>query len=52
VNLARRIARMTTTRNVVLRTVRDNAIRLLPQGTLITAFVQADQNDPNRELRS
>jgi 2-polyprenyl-6-methoxyphenol hydroxylase-like FAD-dependent oxidoreductase len=52
VNLARRIARMTTTRNVVLRTVRDNAIRLLPQGALITAFVQADQKDPNRELRS
>jgi 2-polyprenyl-6-methoxyphenol hydroxylase-like FAD-dependent oxidoreductase len=51
VNLARRIARMTTTRNALLGALRDNAIRLLPQRPLINAFVQAEQKDPNRELR-
>jgi 2-polyprenyl-6-methoxyphenol hydroxylase-like FAD-dependent oxidoreductase len=51
VSLAQRIARMTTTRNGVLRAVRDTAIRLLPERPLLNAFVQAAQKDPNRELR-
>jgi 2-polyprenyl-6-methoxyphenol hydroxylase-like FAD-dependent oxidoreductase len=44
-----RLARITTTKNPVVGTLRDAVIRIVPQSALVKAFTQAGA-DPHREL--
>jgi 2-polyprenyl-6-methoxyphenol hydroxylase-like FAD-dependent oxidoreductase len=48
----RRIARVTTTRNPVIQSIRGAAIRLAPMTLVIRGFLLAGKNDPHRALRS
>jgi 2-polyprenyl-6-methoxyphenol hydroxylase-like FAD-dependent oxidoreductase len=50
VRLGPRLARMTTTRNALIKTVRSLAVRLLPERVLARSTVSL-QRDPHRELR-
>jgi 2-polyprenyl-6-methoxyphenol hydroxylase-like FAD-dependent oxidoreductase len=51
VRQGRRIARVTTTRNRVVRNLRDAAVRWMPEFVLIGAFVLGARYDPHRKLR-
>jgi 2-polyprenyl-6-methoxyphenol hydroxylase-like FAD-dependent oxidoreductase len=51
IKLGPRIARVTTTRNVVIHAARSLAIRWTPE-FLVAMFARAFQRDPHRELRS
>jgi 2-polyprenyl-6-methoxyphenol hydroxylase-like FAD-dependent oxidoreductase len=48
----RRIARVTTTHNPVVRGLRDGAIRLVPDFVLLAAFVLGGRKDPHAKLRT
>jgi len=48
----RRIARVTTTHNPVVRGLRDGAIRLVPDFVLLAAFMLGGQKDPHAKLRT
>jgi len=47
----RRIARVTTTHNPVVRGLRDGAIKLVPDFVLLAAFVLGGKKDPHAKLR-
>ena len=51
VTLGRRVASVTTTKNAFLISIRDAAVRLLPQRFIVDAFVQSSEKDQQRELR-
>jgi 2-polyprenyl-6-methoxyphenol hydroxylase-like FAD-dependent oxidoreductase len=52
VTLARRISRVTTTHSLLIRTLRDNVVRLVPERLLVSSLVQAERADPNVSLRT
>ncbi|MEO8071535.1 MAG: FAD-dependent monooxygenase [Acidobacteriota bacterium] len=51
VNSARRIAKITTTRNAAIGWLRTAAVRLLPRRAMLDAFLLEGQPDPYRQLR-
>jgi len=51
VELARRIARVTTTQSVLKTALRNAAVRFLPRQALLAAFFLAPHDDPHRDLR-
>jgi 2-polyprenyl-6-methoxyphenol hydroxylase-like FAD-dependent oxidoreductase len=51
VKLARRIARVSTTRSRMIGDLRDTAVRLMPERLIVGAFSRAGERDPNAALR-
>lgn len=51
VRIARRIARITTTKNPAIIWLREKGVTLLPATTLLSAFYPAGTRDPHSELR-
>ncbi|HXF75181.1 MAG TPA: FAD-dependent monooxygenase [Methylomirabilota bacterium] len=51
VKLARRLARMTTTKSALKTALRTAAVRFLPEQALLMAFFLARHDDPQRDLR-
>jgi 2-polyprenyl-6-methoxyphenol hydroxylase-like FAD-dependent oxidoreductase len=52
VRQGRRIARVTTTRNRLVRGLRDAAVRWIPEFVFVGAFTLAGRYDPHRKLRT